>query len=76
MARYENTSFIDVQNNGDMVLYKVKDLQRILGCGKNKAYSIMESSGFPRVQIGREYYVEKEAFAKWIKLNTNKSFAL
>lgn len=53
-------------NNHDIVLYKVKDVHRIIGCGRNTAYKIFQSPDFPRIRIGGQYYVEKEEFEKWL----------
>jgi len=75
MARYENTDFIDKQNNNDdMILYKVTDVQKILGCCPKTAYKIFKSKSFPSKQIGRRYYIEKSKFMKWLDTYENEHF--
>ena len=43
-----------------------KDLQEYFGCGKNQAYALMHSRGFPAIQINRRLYVAQEELDKWI----------
>jgi len=50
----------------------VKDIQAIFGCGKNQAYEIVHSNGFPRIKIGRRYYIYQKAFTEWLEKNQNK----
>jgi hypothetical protein len=54
-------------------LYTVEDIREIFGCGKNKAYGIVASAGFPKIQIGRQYYIMPDEFDKWLLRNTLKS---
>lgn len=58
--------------NNDIILYTPQDIQRIFMCGKNQAYQIMHSSGFPKIQIGRKLYVPKDKLEKWINGNVGK----
>ena len=55
---------------------KTKDIQAILGCGKNKAYQIVGTNGFPKVIIGREYYISSVEFEKWMKNNLHHKVIL
>lgn len=45
---------------------KVDDLMGILGIGKNTAYNLMKSEGFPSKQIGRLWIISKLAFENWL----------
>lgn len=58
------------------MLLTVKDLQSQLGIGRDTAYALMHSRAFPSIQIGRRYYVTREALEQWLSQNTYKSFAL
>lgn len=46
-------------------LYSVKDLVSLGLFGRDKAYRIMHSPGFPSVRIGKVFFVQKEAFWNW-----------
>ena len=39
----------------------VKDVQKLIGCGRNKVYQIIASNTLPAIQIGKQilYYVVK-----------------
>jgi len=51
----------------------VKDIQAYFGCGKNQAYEIIHVSGFPKIKIGRRYYIYQKAFTEWLEKNQNKA---
>lgn len=53
-------------NENEIVMYTTQDLRRILKCGRDKAYSLMRLKGFPSVQLGGQYLVEKSAFENWL----------
>jgi hypothetical protein len=50
----------------------VKDIQTVFQCGKNQAYEIIHTNGFPSMQIGRRYYVYERAFTAWLEKNQGK----
>ena len=56
--------------------YRVSDVQRILGCGRDRAYQIMRSKGFPAITIGRQRYVSPEAFERWAQAYEGKEYVL
>lgn len=43
------------------------NVKEILRVSKAKAYEIMKSDNFPRLNIGKRVLVEKEAFIEWLK---------
>jgi hypothetical protein len=55
-------------------LYKIDDIRNIFACSKGKAYDIIHLPGFPKVQIGRVYYVVPDELDKWLKANKGKSY--
>lgn len=57
-------------------MLKVKDIQEILGCGKNTVYKLIMQPNFPKIKIGKIYYVPEEDFEKWIKKNLGKEYEL
>ncbi len=53
---------------GDMdELLEVKDIQRYLKCGHNKAYKLLQVEGFPKTKVGGKYKIPKNEFKKWFK---------
>ena len=44
---------------------KVKDIQKILDCSEKKAYAIIKKKSFPKIKIGKQYYIPIDAFKKW-----------
>lgn len=50
----------------------VEDVSRILGIGKQNAYELCHSEGFPSVMIGRRIIIPKLAFIRWME-NPNKN---
>lgn len=57
-------------------LLRVKDIEEIFGCGRNKAYELMKSLGFPAIRIGKNLYVSKEELEKWIEDYSGKEYYL
>ena len=51
--------------------YTVKDIMRIFCCGRDKAYELVRSRGFPRMTIGRKILIAPDALQKWIAQNQN-----
>lgn len=54
---------------------KVEDLMERFGIGRDKAYTLMKSSGFPSTQIGKTYFVTVKNFNAWLDSYTGKKFA-
>lgn len=47
--------------------YTVKDIQQIIGCGRDVAYALVHSKSFPSTKIGKTYYIDKVEFERWRK---------
>lgn len=60
----------------DTLVLNVKDLQSVLGIGRDTAYALMRSRAFPSTKIGGRYIVAKDALKLWIKSNEGKEFHL
>ncbi|MFS0776100.1 helix-turn-helix domain-containing protein [Neobacillus sp. 3P2-tot-E-2] len=51
----------------------VKDIMKLTGIGRDKAYVLMRSGEFPVKMIGRKILVHEEIFQNWLKgEKTNK----
>lgn len=61
----------DTQN-----MLTAKDIQEYFGCGKNQAYALMHSRGFPAIQINRRLYVPQEELDKWIARQTGRTYLI
>ena len=66
----------DLDQLDDKILYTPKDLQRILGIGKNLAYKLIQTRGFPSININGHYYVPKTKLIKWLETNSGKHLEL
>ena len=53
-------------NENEIKMYTVKDVQSLFRCGRDKAYAIMKTKGFPSVRFGSQYLVEKSALEYWL----------
>lgn len=47
-------------------ILKVKDIQENLGISKSRAYELINMRGFPKIQIGRRYYIPESEYKEWI----------
>ena len=55
-------------------LLTAKDLQHIFGCGKNRAYKLMHTAGFPALQIAGRFYVKQSALDRWTDQYAGRTF--
>ena len=44
-----------------------KEVSKILKISMDKTYELIQSPGFPKIKIGRQYRISEEEFDKWIK---------
>ena len=47
-------------------VYTVDEIRSMLGIGKNEAYRLTHSKGFPSIRIGNRIVIPKEAFHQWL----------
>lgn len=52
------------------LLWTVADLQQVIGCGRRQAYELCNRQGFPVIRMGKRIYVSRDAFLKWLELQT------
>ncbi|MBR1851615.1 MAG: helix-turn-helix domain-containing protein [Lachnospiraceae bacterium] len=57
-------------------LLTTKELQKRLGVGRDRAYQLMHSKGFPSIKIGARYYVTKDALTRWLKMYAYREYQL
>lgn len=47
-------------------VYTVRDIQQILGIGKNKAYELCKSGAFVYKNVGKNILIPKNSFWNWL----------
>ena len=55
-------------------MHTVKDLQIQLKIGRDRAYALMHSKGFPSIKIGSRYYVTQTALDAWLERYEYKTY--
>ena len=55
---------------------KTKDIQVVMGIGRDKAYQLMRSRSFPSTKIGGNYFVSRDALNRWMLSNERKEYVL
>lgn len=55
-------------------MYNIKELQAVLGIGKNLAYRLAQDRNFPKLMINGRYYFPKDKVDKWIDRNQGKNY--
>lgn len=58
------------------MILKTDDIKEIMGIGRDKAYALIKSKGFPALKIGNTYFVTVENFQKWLNDYTGKEYLL
>ena len=57
---------VDLEVREDKILTP-KEIAKILKISMDKTYELIQSPGFPKIKIGRQYRISEEEFNKWIK---------
>ena len=60
-----------IENEVEKKVYKVEDVQNLLGLGRSKAYEFIENVYYDRkpfrvLKIGRSYRIPCNSFDKWL----------
>ena len=66
----------DGKEKDERIVLKTKDLAEVMGIGKDKAYALMRSAGFPSIRIGRSYFVTMQKLAEWLDAYAGRSYLL
>lgn len=53
-----------------------KDIQGIFSLGRNQAYALMHSAGFPTITINNRLYVDPEKLKRWLDTYTGRKYIL
>lgn len=60
----------------DNEVLDVKALRSYLGIGRDKAYALMKTNGFPSIKIGSQYIVRKESLDKYLSKYEGKEIII
>lgn len=60
----------------DTIIYQVKDIMRVMNIGRDRAYSLMKSKGFPSTKLGKTFFVTKKNFDDWTNNFAGRNFKL
>ena len=55
-----------IENNATPAFYSVVDVQKLLGIGRNTAYKLVNSKGFPSLYVGNRIIIPVDLFQKWV----------
>jgi len=64
------------ENMNEIIMYTVKDLQKIFKCSHTQVYALVNANGFPSIRIGGKILVEHGELKKWLEQNRGKSVLL
>ncbi len=48
------------------LILTVRDIEKIMGISKVKAYELVRTEGFPVIKVGRRITIPKPAFERWL----------
>lgn len=51
-----------------------KDIQYIIGLGKNQTYALMNSAGFPTIRLNNRMFVTVQDFNAWLSTYKGRSY--
>jgi predicted DNA-binding transcriptional regulator AlpA len=51
----------------EKVMLGVKDVMKLMGIGRDRAYELMNSKQFHVIKVGRRLIVHKDVFTNWLK---------
>ena len=63
-------------NESKIRMYSMKELQNIMGIGKNTAYKLVKLKGFPSIKIGNKILIPHNKLYDWIKKNNGSNIIL
>lgn len=66
-VRREERMDLEVQEGKNNQILTPKEISKILKISMDKTYELIQSPGFPKLKIGRQYRIPEEEFNKWIK---------
>lgn len=56
---------MNIKDDYEKDILEVSDIKKILGCGINQAYQLVNSGQFHVIRVGRKIKVPKASFYNW-----------
>lgn len=53
-----------------------KDIQTLFGLSRTKVYQLIEAKGFPKIKIGRQYYIPETDLERWVEKNKGNNIQI
>lgn len=63
-----------ILRTGENKLLTSRDIQDIFSMGKNQAYALMHSAGFPTTTIGNRMFVTQVNLEKWLEVYKGRQY--
>ena len=63
-------------NEEKLKVFTAKELASVLRIGRDKAYALIRSAGFPSICIGKRYIVTEKALNEWLDQYEHKKYVL
>lgn len=67
---------ISIYSDAKDRLLTPRDISIILRCGKEKSYKLFNLKGFPKIKIGKRYYVRESSFWEYLSDHERSSISL
>ena len=55
-------------------VYVAEDLMPLLGIGRSTAYCLVNRRDFPTIRVGRKILIPRDAFERWLEVQTAEAF--
>ncbi len=66
----------EMEKNDELKILTARELGQALHIGRDKAYALIKSSGFPSTCIGKRYIVTEKALKEWLQQYEHKRYAV
>ena len=55
------------ESGENRVVLRPKDVQKLLGFGRNQIYALFRRPDFPAKRVGRSWFISRAAFERWLE---------
>lgn len=63
---------VSKNTEADKIVYTIKEVQEVLGLGKNNVYKLLKLPTFPVIKIGKRYLIPKKELEEWVSKSVRK----
>lgn len=65
-----------VTGDNNINVITTEKLRHILGIGRDRAYALMRSPGFPSTKLGKTYFITNDKLNKWLETYAGREYHL